>query len=161
MKEDKIVTVNLGCGNRKLKGFVNVDWDKDCKPDIIADLNKKLPFKDNEVDFVYCSHLIEHVDDILEFMHEIWRICKPKAKVHIIAPSCYYLYWAIQPHHKRFIRPGYFEIWTPPELHPNKNIVENWVKVTKGAKFVTGQEESFNEGKELRFFLKVDKEVTK
>ena len=36
----------------------------------------KLPFKDNEFDFVYASHVIEHVDDILIFTKELQRISK-------------------------------------------------------------------------------------
>ena len=37
---------------------------------------KKLPFKDNEFDFVITSHVIEHVDDFQYFISEIERISK-------------------------------------------------------------------------------------
>ena len=37
---------------------------------------KKLPFKDNEFDFVITSHVIEHVDDFKFFISEIERISK-------------------------------------------------------------------------------------
>ena len=37
---------------------------------------KELPFKDNEFDFVYASHVIEHIDDVEFFMKEIQRISK-------------------------------------------------------------------------------------
>jgi len=37
---------------------------------------KKLPFKDNEFDFVITSHVIEHVEDFQFFIHEIERIAK-------------------------------------------------------------------------------------
>ena len=36
----------------------------------------KLPFKDNEFDFVYASHVIEHIDDVEFFIKEIQRISK-------------------------------------------------------------------------------------
>ncbi len=36
--------------------------------------NKKLPFKDNEFDFVITSHVIEHVEDFEFFIKEIERI---------------------------------------------------------------------------------------
>ena len=45
---------------------------------------KNLPFKDNEFDFVYASHVIEHVDDIAHFIDEIQRISK---KGYIELPS--------------------------------------------------------------------------
>jgi len=38
--------------------------------------NKKLPFKDKEFDFVYASHVIEHVEDVLTFIRELNRISK-------------------------------------------------------------------------------------
>jgi len=37
---------------------------------------KKLPFEDNEFDFVITSHVIEHVDDFQFFISEIERISK-------------------------------------------------------------------------------------
>ena len=37
-------------------------------------LEKKLPFKDNEFDFVITSHVIEHVEDFQFFIKEIERI---------------------------------------------------------------------------------------
>ena len=38
--------------------------------------SERLPFKDNEFDFVYASHVIEHVDDISFFIQELQRISK-------------------------------------------------------------------------------------
>ena len=38
--------------------------------------SKKLPFKDNEFDFVYASHVIEHVEDLNIFIKELQRISK-------------------------------------------------------------------------------------
>ena len=38
--------------------------------------DKKLPFKDNEFDFVITSHVIEHVEDFQFFINEIERITK-------------------------------------------------------------------------------------
>ncbi|MDA9599670.1 class I SAM-dependent methyltransferase [Candidatus Pelagibacter sp.] len=36
--------------------------------------NKRLPFKDKEFDFVYASHVIEHVEDVSTFISELQRI---------------------------------------------------------------------------------------
>jgi ubiquinone/menaquinone biosynthesis C-methylase UbiE len=38
--------------------------------------NKKLPFKDNEFDFVIASHVIEHIEDFGFFIRELERISK-------------------------------------------------------------------------------------
>ena len=38
--------------------------------------SKELPFEDDQFDFVYASHVIEHVDDVAFFIKEIQRISK-------------------------------------------------------------------------------------
>ena len=37
--------LNLGCGNRKLPGYVNIDWNDE--GDVKFDLNEPLPYEDN------------------------------------------------------------------------------------------------------------------
>lgn len=36
----------------------------------------KFPFADNEFDYVVCSHVLEHVPDLQEFISEIFRVSK-------------------------------------------------------------------------------------
>ncbi len=38
--------------------------------------SKDLPFKDNQFDFVYASHVIEHIEDVSHFINELQRISK-------------------------------------------------------------------------------------
>ena len=49
---------------------------KDKNKDFVLVQNKDLPFKDNQFDFVYASHVIEHVDDVSYFIKELQRISK-------------------------------------------------------------------------------------
>jgi len=49
----------------------------------------KFPFKDNEFDYVICSHVLEHVDDIPFFIKELQRISK---KGYLEFPNIYYDY---------------------------------------------------------------------
>jgi len=78
--------LNLGCGNQKLKGYVNCDKIKEVNPDKVVDLEKKLPFKDNSVAEVVLTHVIEHVTNLIQLMEEIYRICKNKAIIKIRTP---------------------------------------------------------------------------
>jgi ubiquinone/menaquinone biosynthesis C-methylase UbiE len=50
---------------------------------------KKFPFRDKEFDYVICSHVIEHVPDVKNFMNEIFRVAKMG---YIEYPTIYYEY---------------------------------------------------------------------
>jgi SAM-dependent methyltransferase len=55
------------------------------KVDIVAS-GDNLPFKDNTVDFVISSHVIEHFYDPVKAIKEWMRVVKPGGYVFIIAP---------------------------------------------------------------------------
>ena len=79
--------LNLACGENYVEGYVNLDYNKNLKSDISHNLNKfPYPFKDNTFDEIYCSHILEHVEDLLKTMEELWRISKPGAKILIFGP---------------------------------------------------------------------------
>lgn len=82
-----MLLVDLGCGTNKPNNFVGVDICAGSEVDIIADLNQEFPFLDNTVDEVRAHDAIEHLKDKIHTMNEIWRICKPDAKVDIFVPS--------------------------------------------------------------------------
>lgn len=81
------VKVDLGCGSTKPSGFIGVDIGLQPGVDIVADLNRRFPFADSSVDFVRAHDTVEHLQDRLHTMNEIWRICKPEATVEILVPS--------------------------------------------------------------------------
>ncbi|WP_406684235.1 methyltransferase domain-containing protein [Seonamhaeicola sp. MEBiC1930] len=60
----------------------------------------KFPFKDNEFDYVICSHVLEHVDDVDVFLSEIQRIAN---KGYLEFPTIYYDYIYNFPEHKMFL----------------------------------------------------------
>lgn len=53
--------------------------------DIVAS-GDDLPFKDNSIDFVISSHVIEHFYDPIKTIKEWWRVVRPGGYVYIIAP---------------------------------------------------------------------------
>ena len=73
--------LDIGCGYTANK-FANTVADvQDLKEfyknkKFVQILEKKLPFKDNEFDFIISSHVIEHVEDINFFVKELERISK-------------------------------------------------------------------------------------
>lgn len=100
--------INLGSGNDYREGWVNVDENEHVKADIRHNLNLyPYPFSDNEFEEVLASHVIEHLDDPLDFLQEIYRIAKPGARVTIRCPhfSCNW----IHPRHKSAISTKLFD----------------------------------------------------
>jgi len=78
--------LNLGCGEHKIKGYINCDILEEVKPDIRLDLTKKLPFADNSIDEIYMNHVLEHILNYGFLLNEIWRVCKKNSKITIHVP---------------------------------------------------------------------------
>lgn len=90
MKKKDLVKLNIGCGETKLAGFVNIDVEKKVKPDMVCDLRKQmLPFKDASVDLIQCIHNIEHIEQKYwpAIFAEFWRVLKPEAKLYLAYPE--------------------------------------------------------------------------
>ena len=109
--------LNLGAGQDVRRSSGSVTWvNVDELPlegiDVSHNLNKKFPFKDGEFDEVYCSHVLEHVDDLVAVMREIHRVTKRNGRVIIRAPhfSCGVSYW--DPTHKRLFSYFTFDFFT-------------------------------------------------
>ena len=82
-----MLKLNLACGERYMGGYINLDNNKNIKADIYHDINTfPWPFKDNEFDEIFCHHILEHVEDLLKTMEEIWRISKNKSRILIFGP---------------------------------------------------------------------------
>lgn len=95
--------LNLGCGPTKKEGYIGVDKVELPAVDIVHDLDTyPYPFESNSVDEVYCSHILEHLDDFNKTMEELWRICKPNALIIIKGPYFKSQYAFRDPTHKHF-----------------------------------------------------------
>lgn len=80
------VKLNLGSSDRIIDGFLNVDILAAPGVDIVYDLNKGIPLNDNTVVEIYAGHILEHLDDMVKIMEEIYRVCKNGALVRIKVP---------------------------------------------------------------------------
>jgi SAM-dependent methyltransferase len=79
--------LNLGCGEFKKPGYLNVDYYAVSEPDVRHDLNRfPYPFKDNEFNLIEADHLLEHLDEPFEVMRELHRISEPGGVVHLRVP---------------------------------------------------------------------------
>lgn len=83
---NNFVKVELGCGTTKNEGYIGIDRFPLLGVDIVADLDKGIPLEDNSVDIIFCSHSLEHFDNLSNIVNEIYRVCKHKAIVNILVP---------------------------------------------------------------------------
>lgn len=81
--------VNLGCGNRYAKGWINLDFRSDSADVVPHNLLCPLPFNDNEVDIIYSSHVLEHFSrDIGKTLIEsCYNKLKPNGILRIVVPD--------------------------------------------------------------------------
>ncbi|MCX6813412.1 MAG: methyltransferase domain-containing protein [Candidatus Azambacteria bacterium] len=66
--------------------FIRVDINKKTEPDIVADLNKPLPFSDNFADTVFLFNVIYILESPNATLKEIYRILKPGGKLFLTSP---------------------------------------------------------------------------
>lgn len=78
--------LNLGCGNKKRNNCINIDISNEFNPDVVCDITKGILLDDNLVDEVWAIHILEHIEDIIFVMNDIWRVCEDDAIVHIEVP---------------------------------------------------------------------------
>jgi len=53
--------LHIGCGSKIINGFINVDVRKLDGVDLVCDIQNLDIFKENGVDIIYCSHVLEHL----------------------------------------------------------------------------------------------------
>lgn len=128
--------LNLGCGTDIKKRYINLDSVKLPGVNVIHDLNKlPYPFKDNEIDEIYTSHVLEHLDDLAKVMGELKRICKKHAKIFIRVPhfSCGVSYR--DPTHKRLFSYFTFDYFTEECFYglPKFKIIKRKLNFTRWA----------------------------
>ncbi|KKM64770.1 hypothetical protein LCGC14_1498020 [marine sediment metagenome] len=82
--------VNLGCGPHKLDDWINIDINPEYKPDYCINLGvQSLPFKNDSVDELWCSHTLEHIPkkNHEAFILEIQRVLKKGSLVTFSYPE--------------------------------------------------------------------------
>lgn len=97
--------VELGSGNpaHQRVGLLHLDIN-DYGQDIVWDITKGLPFRDNSVEYIYASHIFEHIhrEDLILVFNECWRVLKKRAELHVIVPAWNSDSGFIIPHYTRF-----------------------------------------------------------
>jgi len=109
--------LDLGCGSSKKDGFLGVDiLDFPCI-DIKHDLNIfPYPFNNNEIDEIWLDNVLEHMNDPVRVIEEVYRVCKNGAKINVGVPYFRSFYATIDPTHKHFFGISWFNYFDPSHL---------------------------------------------
>ena len=77
----------VGCGTKKLAGYINCDLSRKYDPDAVIDVCRlSTKFKENSIDEILTEHTIEHVPDFTRTMFEMWKVLKKGGKLRIVVP---------------------------------------------------------------------------
>lgn len=115
--EDRVTKrLNMGCGLKKIEGFVNADISPNVKPDQVVDFNSfPWPFADNEFDHIVAKDILEHLGDtsadFIKAIKEMYRVSHNGAIWEVQSP-----HWRCDtalddPDHKRLITMGMFNLF--------------------------------------------------
>lgn len=71
------------------KKYYEIPWSEHIHKIMIHDVRKKLPFNDDSIDFIYSSHLIEHLrkDECEKMLGECFRILKKGGLIRLTTPD--------------------------------------------------------------------------
>lgn len=84
-----MLILDIGCGRKKIAGAVGIDFSSMSDADVVIDFNhERLPFDDSSVDYIYSSHMLEHLslDGFFHVMREAYRVLRPGAQFKIVVP---------------------------------------------------------------------------
>lgn len=84
--------LNLGCGDKILPGYINVDVAESRagkQPDVLCDLHTLTPFEDNTADEILSVHVVEHFWrwEVVNVLKEWFRVLKPGGLMILECPN--------------------------------------------------------------------------
>jgi len=85
-----MIKLHLGCGNKHLDGYVNIDFYKSEATDQLLDINNIDDFyKPNSVDVIYMAHVLEHFERAQGnlVIHKLFKILKPSGILRLAVPD--------------------------------------------------------------------------
>jgi len=108
------MVLDIGCGSRKVEpGAIGIDFSADSAADHIWDLDRyPWPLADSQFTRIHMSHVIEHLDDPMRAMAEVYRVAQDGADVFIATPHFSSHNSYTDPTHKRHLAARSFEYFT-------------------------------------------------
>ncbi len=112
------VKLNLGCSDRHLPEFLNVDRVPPC--DLVADLSLRWPWEDSSVDYVQAYDIFEHLPSKIQTMNECYRVLRPGGNLDLFVPTT--------DGRGAFQDPTHVSFWTPNDLFYWCDQYAEWIR---------------------------------
>tara|TARA_B100001093_G_C26857473_1_gene1028139 strand:+ start:5238 stop:5978 length:741 start_codon:yes stop_codon:yes gene_type:complete len=89
LNNSKVKKLHIGCSHASKEGWLPTDISPQSNSVIYLDATDKFPFEDNIFDYIYCEHMIEHINyfQASYMLEECFRISKPNGKIRIATPD--------------------------------------------------------------------------
>lgn len=95
--------LDIGCGSRKFSNAIGIDKIAGENVDIVWDIDQyPWPIENDSFDLIVLQYSLEHIDNIVKAMEEIYRISRNGAVVLIQVPFFRNLDAITDPTHKHF-----------------------------------------------------------
>jgi hypothetical protein len=122
-----MIRLNLGCGQNKRDGYINIDKFAVCNPDLVWDLEIcPWPFETSSVTEIIMTHVLEHLgpttESFLAIIKELYRVCAPGGTIHITVPHPRSDSFMSDPTHVRPILPSMMTLFS-------KDMVREWAEL--------------------------------
>lgn len=108
------MVLDVGCGSRKIEpDAIGIDVSPASAADHVWNLDQyPWPLASDTFTRIHMSHVIEHLDDPMRAMTEVWRVACDGADVHITTPHFSSHNSYVDPTHKRHLAAASFEYFT-------------------------------------------------
>jgi len=113
IKAEDSLKLNIGSGRKPYPDFVNIDKAPLPETDLVWNLEKTpIPFAENSVEEVRAEHVLEHIWNYIPLIEDLWRVCKPGARIYIEVPYFKYEGAFRDPTHCHFFSEYSFEYFS-------------------------------------------------
>jgi SAM-dependent methyltransferase len=108
------MTLDIGCGSRKTEpDAIGIDISPGSAADHVWNLDRyPWPLEDSRFSRIHMSHVIEHLDDPMRAMAEVYRVAADGANVFVTTPHFSSHNSYTDPTHKRHLAAASFEYFT-------------------------------------------------
>lgn len=110
--------LNLGCGTDIREGWINLDNFDSKTLDVIHNLETfPYPFEDNYFDEIIAINVLEHIENPVRVIEELYRITAKNGKVTIRVPYYNSKDMGTDPTHKNFFSEHSLDYFDPSKKH--------------------------------------------